>query len=80
MVQISDLRANVHAQLRTSTDILDIAKELNALRRRLEDEGRGVDAAALKQAIMRLIDQSDKLTASARVGGRAVVDALRDAW
>jgi len=80
MVQITDLRANVHAQLRTSNDILDIAKDLNALRRRLEDQGHEADAEALKQAIMRLIDQSDKLTASAREGGRAVVDALRDAW
>jgi len=80
MVQVSDLKANVNTQIRTSLDILDIAKDLNAIRRRFEEEGRGADAEAIKQAIMRMIDQSDKLAEAARSGGRTVADALRDAW
>ncbi len=80
MVQVSELKANLNAQFQTSIDILDIAKDLNKLRRRLESEGREEDAEAVRQAIRRLIDQSDKLTESARTSGRAVVDALRNAW
>lgn len=80
MVQVSDLKANVDTQFRASIDILEIAKELNEVRRRLEKEGRANDATALKQAIMRLIDQSDKLTEAARSNGRAVVDTLRESW
>ncbi len=80
MVQVSDLKANVNTQIRTSLDILDIAKDLNAIRRRFEEEGRGADAEAIKQAIMRMIDQSDKLAEAALSGGRTVADALRDAW
>jgi molecular chaperone GrpE (heat shock protein) len=80
MVQVSDLKANVNTQIRTSLDILDIAKDLNAIRRRFEEEGRGADAEAIKQAIMRMIDQSDRLAEAARSGGRTVADARRDAW
>jgi molecular chaperone GrpE (heat shock protein) len=78
--QVADLKANVETQFRASIDILDIAKELNGIRRRLDQEGRVTDAEALKQAIIRLIDQSDKLTESARSNGRAVVDTLRESW
>jgi molecular chaperone GrpE (heat shock protein) len=80
MVQVSDLKANVNTQIRTSLDILDIAKDLNAIRRRFEEEGRAADAEAIKQAIMRMIDQSDRLAEAARSGGRTVADARRDAW
>jgi ribose 1,5-bisphosphokinase PhnN len=80
MVEVAELKANVRTQFRASLDILDIAKDLNVVRRRLEDEGRAADAEAVRQSIMRLIDQSEKLTESARSGGRTMVDAIRDSW
>jgi molecular chaperone GrpE (heat shock protein) len=80
MGHVSELRANVHKQFQTTQDILDIAKDLNAIRLRLESEGRTADADATKQSITRLLDHTDKLAGYARSNGQFVVDALRDAW
>lgn len=80
MAQISDLKASVATQFQTSKDLLEIAKDINAIRRRLEGEGRMGDAEALRQSIERLIAQSDKLAEVARSNGRTLVDTLRDSW
>lgn len=80
MAQIAELRMSKDSQLMTSRNLTTIARDLIALRQRLEAEGREADAVELRRAVDRLLDQAEKLNNSALLTGRAMVDAIRNSW
>jgi molecular chaperone GrpE (heat shock protein) len=80
MALISDLKEASDGQLQAAQRLVMVARELNAIRRRLEEESQTADAQALANAIQRLTDEIEFLTASARRSGRGLVDAIRSSW
>ena len=80
MALISDLKEAADGQFGAALRLIAIAKDLNGVRRRLEQEGRPNDAEAVGSAIERLLAESDLLTTSARRSGRGLVDAIKSSW
>ena len=69
MALISDLKEAADGQFGAALRLIAIAKDLNGVRRRLEQEGRPNDAEAVGSAIGR-----------ARRSGRGLVDAIKSSW
>ncbi|MFZ4407954.1 MAG: hypothetical protein ACOYOH_11465 [Paracraurococcus sp.] len=80
MAQLADLKANIDQQFRASLDVVGVAKQLNALRLQLEQDGKIVEANAARAAVEQLAEISERLTESARRSGRTLAETIRQSW
>jgi molecular chaperone GrpE (heat shock protein) len=80
MALISELKTATDSQFGAALKLTEVARDLNGIRRELEERGDDLHAERLLNAIRRLLNESDELTRSARQSGKGVVDALKSNW
>ena len=80
MARRSDIKGAIDTQLDVAIDLVEAARHVNEVRKRLEAEGRTDEATELRASIERMVTLSDRLTDAAKAASRAWLEEVRASW